>query len=87
MKTSYIEALGFLAAILGTFSLVPQPQVIKTFKSKSVRDISLSMCLIVAADSILWLSYGVITFVTPNSTKFDNILAAFVMIILKLRLN
>lgn len=85
MKTSYIEALGFLAAILGTFSLVPQPQVIKTFKSKSVRDISLSMCLIVAADSILWLSYGVILHLLPLiAQSLITFSAAFIMITLKL---
>jgi len=84
MKTSYIEALGFLAAILGTFSLVPQPQVIKTFKSKSVR-YPLSMCLIVAADSILWLSYGVILHLLPLiAQSLITFSAAFIMITLKL---
>lgn len=57
MNINYVEMIGCLAAILGTLSLIPQ--VIKTWKSSSVRDISLSMYVIIAADSILWLSYGV----------------------------
>lgn len=84
MKASYIETLGFLAAILGTFSLIPQ--VIKTWKSNSVRDISLSMYFIIAADSILWLSYGIILHLLPLiAQSFITFSAAFIMIILKLR--
>jgi MtN3 and saliva related transmembrane protein len=34
------------------------PQVIKTWQSKSAKDISLNMFLIAAANEIMWIAYG-----------------------------
>lgn len=49
--------IGFLAAILTTTAFLPQ--VIKTWRSKETKDISLSMLLILFAGIVLWLVYGI----------------------------
>ncbi|WPY00581.1 PQ loop repeat protein [Candidatus Trichorickettsia mobilis] len=54
----YQEFLGFTAAALGTISFVPQ--VIKIWKSRSVKDISFTMYIIYWISLILWLSYAII---------------------------
>lgn len=78
-----IEILGFIAAVLGTFSLVPQ--VIKTWKFQAVSGISLIMYIIISIDSLLWLTYGIVLSIAPlivqSSITFS---CAFVMIIMKL---
>ena len=53
-----LELLGILAGALTTIAFLPQ--VIKTWKSKSARDISLSMFLLFCAGLTLWLIYGII---------------------------
>jgi MtN3 and saliva related transmembrane protein len=58
-----IEIFGFMAAALGTVSLVPQ--VIKMWKTRSVQSISLMMYMIISVDSILWLTYGIALSLTP----------------------
>lgn len=78
-----IEILGFIAAILGTFSLVPQ--VLKTWRSHSVGGISLVMYFIISIDSLLWLTYGFVLSLTPliiqSSITFS---CACTMVIMKL---
>ena len=58
-----IEILGFTAAILGTCSLIPQ--VIKILRSRSTSGISLIMYIIIAIDSLLWLTYGFVLSLSP----------------------
>ncbi len=53
-----IEIVGFLAAILSTFSFLPQ--VIKTWRSKSAKDLSLGMYLLVSSSVLMWLIYGIL---------------------------
>lgn len=78
-----IEIIGFIASVLGTFSLVPQ--VIKTYKSRSVAGISLIMYIIISIDSVLWLIYGGVLSLTPLIVQSSIILtAAFLMVIMKL---
>jgi MtN3 and saliva related transmembrane protein len=48
--------IGFVAALFTTSGFVPQ--VFKIFKTKSTRDISLSMYLVLAIGTLLWLIYG-----------------------------
>ena len=49
--------LGLVAGFLTTVSFLPQ--VIKTWKSKSAGDISLSMFLLFCIGITLWLIYGI----------------------------
>jgi MtN3 and saliva related transmembrane protein len=49
--------LGFLAGILTTIGFLPQ--VIKSYKSKSAKDVSLRQPLLLLAGMLLWLVYGI----------------------------
>ncbi len=51
-----IEILGLVAAALTTASFVPQ--VYKTWKEKSTKDISLTMYTVLFIGVVLWLIYG-----------------------------
>ncbi|MDZ7691728.1 MAG: SemiSWEET transporter [Balneolaceae bacterium] len=51
--------LGLLAGTLTTIAFVPQ--VIKTWKSKSAKDLSLGMYLIFCSGVVLWFIYGILT--------------------------
>jgi MtN3 and saliva related transmembrane protein len=53
-----IDILGYVAGILVVISLLPQ--VIKSWKTKSTRDISLWRYLIYVTGLILWVTYAVI---------------------------
>ena len=60
---NHIEVLGFIAAALGTISLIPQ--VIKMWSTRSVGSISLLMYVIISVDSVMWLTYGIILALKP----------------------
>ena len=52
-----IEILGMTAGTISSITFLPQ--VIKTWKSRSAKDISLWMILFVTSSVILWLIYGI----------------------------
>lgn len=74
------ELIGSFAGACTTLSLVPQ--VIKTLKTKSTKDVSLGMFVIFTLGVILWLVYGFQIASTPiiaaNSVTF--VLAAVILI-------
>ena len=51
------ELLGLIAGTLTTMAFLPQ--VLKTWKSRSAKDISLGMFLLFSAGVALWLVYGI----------------------------
>ncbi|QFY44136.1 hypothetical protein F6R98_17095 [Candidatus Methylospira mobilis] len=51
------ELIGLVAGTLTTVSFVPQ--VLKTWKSRSAKDISLGMFLMFSLGVALWLIYGI----------------------------
>ena len=51
------EVVGLIAGALSCTTFLPQ--VIKTWKSKSTKDVSLAMFLIASAGTALWLVYGI----------------------------
>lgn len=53
---AFETTLGMIAGTLTTVSFIPQ--VIKVWKTKKTRDISLAMFAILLTGSILWLIYG-----------------------------
>ncbi|MEO0551574.1 MAG: SemiSWEET transporter [Bacteroidota bacterium] len=53
-----VQLIGLLAGILTSISFLPQ--VIKTWKSKSAKDLSLNMFMLFTTGIILWLIYGLI---------------------------
>lgn len=50
--------LGYTASAVTVFTFLPQ--VIKTWKEKSAKNVSLNMFLIAVANEILWVAYGVL---------------------------
>lgn len=52
------EVIGIIAGALSCTTFLPQ--VLKTWKSKSTKDISLNMFLIAAVSTTLWLVYGIL---------------------------
>ena len=54
----YIEIIGLTAAAMGGVSLFPQ--VLKVLKTKSTKDISREMFLLLTGSIFLWLVYGIL---------------------------
>lgn len=52
-----IKIIGFLATFTSTISLIPQ--LIQSYKTKSVNDISIWMLWNFLFSSVLWLIYGI----------------------------
>jgi len=52
------EIVGIIAGALSCTTFLPE--VIKTWKSKSTKDVSLTMFLIASLGTALWLVYGIL---------------------------
>ncbi len=55
---SIAEIIGYTAGAITSLTFLPQ--VIKTWKEKSAKDVSLLMFIIAAANEVLWIIYGVL---------------------------
>lgn len=53
---SGVDILGYSAGAITSLTFLPQ--VIKTWKIKSARDISLLMFVIAAVNEVMWIIYG-----------------------------
>jgi len=75
------EIIGLLAALLTMFGFLPQ--VIKIYRTKSVRDISLPAILQFIAGIFLWLVYGIhlknFVIILANSVTFLILIVALVL--------
>ena len=82
----FVNVLGYVAGAITALTFLPQ--VIKTWREKSAKDISLLMFLIAAANEILWIVYGVLksdwVIILTNAVVLAMSLT---MIILKFRYN
>ena len=79
-----IDVVGYTAATCTTVSFVPQ--LLRVWKLRSARDISLSMFLIFCAGSFLWLVYGACSRSWPVAiANFLTFLLALAILLLKLR--
>jgi MtN3 and saliva related transmembrane protein len=58
MSGETIEIIGLIAGALTTLAYVPQ--VVKVWRSRSARDISLGMFLLMNCGIALWLVYGLL---------------------------
>jgi MtN3 and saliva related transmembrane protein len=58
MTTELREAIGYAAGVLATAAFLPQ--VVKTLRDRSVKDISLGMYVLFCAGVGLWFLYGVL---------------------------
>ena len=81
---SYISLVGFGAGTLCTLAYLPQ--ALHSFRTKSVRDLSLSMLLSLNVGLLLWVAYGVLIrslpLILPNAITF---FLAFPLLVMKLR--
>ena len=59
----YVEIIGLTAAAMGGAALFPQ--VLKVLRTKSTKDISREMFLLLAGSIFLWLIYGFLVNNTP----------------------
>jgi len=78
-----IEIIGIIAAVLTTFGFVPQ--VIKSYKTKNVEGISLTMYLVMFLGLLFWLAYGFL--IDSFAIKLANIVSGiivFTLIILRI---
>ena len=76
--------LGLVAGALTTISFLPQ--ALKTYKSRSTKDISFEMFALFTAGVFLWLVYGLyinsLPIILANAVTF---ILAFIILALKLK--
>ncbi len=63
MATLIANLVGYTATLVGTFLMLPQ--VIKSFKTKQVRDVSFAMTILYFLNCLLWLAYGLLISAFP----------------------
>ncbi len=84
MDTESINFLGYVAATLTTIAFLPQ--VFKTWRSRSAKDVSLVMMITFSVGVFLWLLYGLAIQAMPvilaNATTLT---LALLIVILKIR--
>lgn len=51
-----VDILGYAAGAITSLTFLPQ--VIKTWKEKSAKDVSLLMFIIAAINEVMWIAYG-----------------------------
>ena len=82
----FTEILGYSAGAITALTFLPQ--VIKTWKEKSAKDISLLMFIIAAVNEVMWIGYGALlnnwVIILTNAIVLAM---SSTMIILKLRYN
>lgn len=67
------EVIGIIAGALSCTTFLPQ--VLKTWRTKSTKDVSLTMFLIASAGTLLWLVYGIL--INSISIIGTNIIVLF----------
>ncbi len=81
-----VQVLGYSAGFITALTFLPQ--VIKTWKEKSAKDISLYMFVIAFINEIMWLAYGILrndwVIISTNAVM---LIMSGVMIMLKLKYN
>ena len=77
-----INFLGYIAGILTTLAFLPQ--ALKTFRTKSTKDISLGMWLLLCAGVFCWLIYGIVLGAGPIiAANAVTLLLAGIVLLLK----
>ena len=80
----YVDILGYIAGILVVISLIPQ--VIKSLKTKSTKDISLLRYIIYITGLILWIIYAILIKNGPVAImNFIGLLLAVSILFLKVK--
>ena len=86
MESLGVQVLGYAAGAVTSLTFLPQ--VVKTWKEKSAKDVSLMMFIIAAINEVMWIVYGALlnnwVIILTNSIVLAMSLT---MIYLKLRYN
>ena len=83
---SGVDILGYAAGAITSLTFLPQ--VVKTWREKSAKDVSLMMFIIAAINEIMWIAYGVLLHNWVIILTNTIVLAmSLIMISLKLRYN
>jgi MtN3 and saliva related transmembrane protein len=81
---NFVSLVGFGAGTLCTLAYLPQ--ALHSFRTKSVRDISLVMLVSLNVGLLLWVAYGLLIrslpIILPNGITF---FLAFPLLVMKLR--
>ncbi len=81
---NFVSIVGFGAGTLCTLAYLPQ--ALHSFRTKSVRDLSLGMLLSLNVGLLLWVAYGFLIrslpLILPNAVTF---VLAFPLLLMKLR--
>lgn len=81
---NFIQLLGLAAGSLTTAAFVPQ--VIKTWKSRSAKDLSLGMFSLFSLGVLLWLVYGfAVKDIPVIAANTITLMLAFTLLFFKLR--
>jgi MtN3 and saliva related transmembrane protein len=84
MPIELIDTLGLLAGTLTTIAFFPQ--LYKTWKSKSARDVSLVMMITFSIGVFLWLVYGLVIHAMPVIVaNAVTLVLALLIVLLKIR--
>ncbi|AFZ20110.1 SemiSWEET transporter [Allocoleopsis franciscana] len=84
MDTQFINILGLIAGTLTTIAFLPQ--LFKTWKSKSAKDVSLVMMITFSVGIFLWIIYGIAIGAMPIIvTNAVTLVLALMILVLKIR--
>lgn len=76
--------IGYAAAVVSTFVFVPQ--VIRTWKLKSARDLSMATLVMMCTGLALWVIYGALTSQAPIIAANGIVLAlASAILVMKIK--
>lgn len=79
-----VDTIGYIAGILIIISLIPQ--IIKSWKTKSTTDLSLTRYLIYVVGVVMWLIYGIVIKNNPMIVMNTiNLTLALSVVYLKLK--
>ena len=80
----YATVIGLAAATLTVIAFFPQ--LLKVWKTRSTRDISLGMFSIFSSGVFLWLIYGILTQDSPvTAANLLIFIQAFIILMFKLK--
>lgn len=75
------EHLGYIAGVITTVSFIPQ--VVRVYKNKSGKDVSLIMVMMLSLGTLLWLVYGLMVnglpIIIANAVTFSLVLVILIL--------
>jgi MtN3 and saliva related transmembrane protein len=84
VEMDYITIMGLVAATLTVIAFFPQ--LMKVWKTKSTKDISLGMFSIFCVAVFLWFVYGILIKDTPVTiANFLVFIQAFIIVVFKVK--